>query len=872
MDMEKNKKLLTEAFFKKASYSDKLQKKLPQYNPMDARGINQPGFGSILSKDKYEVTDPKEAVKRLTGFFGAQMTTTTVKSLASKSVKTFPIIISENVEPETQVMLKRVMEEQYAEFMNLLISNQVVDLSAFRTGGVDDGNIAIQAVNALTGDNPESLARKAVKGSIGADEIFGAIPVYNLIRNESEIKTGIELLDTLLEGAIVFPAESESEVLPYIQKTLNETSFINEASSHDLQRHLSLDDLVASVKSGSDLETARKYIDKKGELVDTIRGYDKTAKELTKFTGPSSVLLNKDKLMTMLDKTIAEIFLMPGNERLKDRFEKASFLLVANRISGSEYVSYLMDRLGIPVPSGVRGELVSKYRTQDIRNLDNPGEEGTAGLITPEDLEDIKNNKAVRQADRVIETIVSATGREILNAVIVAGGIGAAASGSFLLGMAAAGTIITPFILPSLVLTGAGAAIAGILRLRKGNARQQTIANRIEGWERVESLILKMERQQEAVRSIDKQKSEVDTALAMTLANSPIDGFELTKLLNDNTERLEKLFKSTKRSYTTERLEGLLNKSTKASYQESVSKSASNFILTEEAVKYYENISKELLEEVAKDPDYIAEQLSEAVISTTVPIQSVIKYEMDPKAKPQVLATPAFSARSSYAYGSVEYDKRELKDRRYNAPLILTVKFKERFADGTYADNELVAAIGILGVITRVPSNEMEYILKSNTEGQTLKGIFKGDGGINDLANTLINAPRIKKDIEKLSQSLDVWRNLENVAMLAASNKLGGRRDNNIANAHIVFSQKEVDSVRVDTGVDYLKDKKLTAELMKRYSAFTIMVTNDVSERVYIFDDLDNISWNVVPYSAFRNKDTGDQLNSMLSKMASGRL
>ena len=108
--------------------------------------------------------------------------------------------------------------------------------------------------------------------------------------------------------------------------------------------------------------------------------------------------------------------------------------------------------------------------------------------------------------------------------------------------------------------------------------------------------------------------------------------------------------------------------------------------------------------------------------------------------------------------------------------------------------------------------------------------------------------------------------------MLAASNKLGGRRDNNIANAHIVFSQKEVDSVRVDTGVDYLKDKKLTAELMKRYSAFTIMVTNDVSERVYIFDDLDNISWNVVPYSAFRNKDTGDQLNSMLSKMASGRL
>jgi hypothetical protein len=854
MDMEKNKKLLTEAFFKKASYSDRLQRKLPQYNPMDGRGTNQPGFGSILSKDKYEVTDSKEAIKRLTGFFGAQMTTTTVKSLASKSVKTFPIIISENVEPETQVMLKRVMEEQYAEFMNLLISNQVVDLSAFRTGGIDDGNIAIQAVNALTGDNPETFARKAVKGSIGADELFSAIPVYNLIRNESEYKTGIELLDTLLEGAIIFPAESESEVIPYITKTLNEMSFINEVNSHDLGRHLSLDDLIASVK-GDNFDSTKTSLVKKGELIDTIRGYDSASKSLTKFTGPSAVLLSKDKLMEALDKTVADIFLMPGNERLKDRFEKASFLLIANRISGSEYVSYLMDRLGIPVASGTRGELVSKYRTQDIRNLDNPGEVGTAGLITSEDLEDIRNNRAVRQLDRTIGTIVSATGKEILNAIIIGGGVGAATSAAVILGMAVAGTIVTPFILPALAATGVSAAIAGIIRSRKKSSNQQTISNKIEGWERVENLIIRMERQQDSVRSIDKQKSELDTSLAMTLANAPITGDELTKLLNDNTERLEKLFK------------GL-----KASYRESVAKTATNFILTEESSKYFEEITKKLLEEVEKDPEYIAEQLSEAVISTTVPIQSVIKYEMDPKAKPQVLATPAFSARSSYAYGSIEYDKRELKDRRYNAPLILTVKFKERFADGTFADNELVAAIGILGVITRVPSNEMEYILKSNTEGQTLRGIFKGDGGINDLANTLINAPRIKKDIEKLSQSLDVWRNLENVSMLAASNKLGGRKDNNIANAHIVFSQKEVDSVRVDTGIDYLKDKKLTAELMKRYSAFTIMVTNDTSERVYIFDDLDNISWNVVPYSAFRNKDTGDQLNSMLSKMASGRL
>ena len=123
---------------------------------------------------------------------------------------------------------------------------------------------------------------------------------------------------------------------------------------------------------------------------------------------------------------------------------------------------------------------------------------------------------------------------------------------------------------------------------------------------------------------------------------------------------------------------------------------------------------------------------------------------MDPKAKPKVLATPAFSARSSYAYGSVEYDKRELKDRRYNAPLILTVKFKERFADGTFADNELVGSYWYSWCYHVFLQMKWNIFLKSNTEGQTLKGIFKGDGGINNLANTLINAPRIKKDIRKI--------------------------------------------------------------------------------------------------------------------------
>ena len=65
---------------------------------------------------------------------------------------------------------------------------------------------------------------------------------------------------------------------------------------------------------------------------------------------------------------------------------------------------------------------------------------------------------------------------------------------------------------------------------------------------------------------------------------------------------------------------------------------------------------------------------------------------------------------------------------------------------------------------------------------------------------------------------------------------------------------------------------KLTAELMKRYSAFTLMIADDPAQRLYIYDGNDDISWNPVPYSAIIGKDTGDQLTAALARLGSGRI
>jgi hypothetical protein len=228
---------------------------------------------------------------------------------------------------------------------------------------------------------------------------------------------------------------------------------------------------------------------------------------------------------------------------------------------------------------------------------------------------------------------------------------------------------------------------------------------------------------------------------------------------------------------------------------------------------------------------------------------------------------PAFGTRDVIAYGSVEYDRRDLKDRKFNEPLILTVTFKERYSDGKYSDSELTAVIGILGVITRVPSEEMAYILKSNSEGTTIDNLFKADdtSAEKDSVTKLIGNFMNSKYAEHLPTSGKIWNNLEKVGELAVANALAGNRNNgNVVNAHIIFSQKEIDQVKSDIGVDYLASKniKLVSQLMKHYSASAIMVCNDALQTVNSYDDPDNISWDYAPYSAYLAKASDSQLTT----------
>ena len=888
--MKNNRDILNEAFFKK-SFSSKLAKDMPEYKALDKKSNNS-GFGTMLDKS-FAVKDTDEVKRRLTGAFGAAFGNNSVKTMASRAVKTFPIIVSDNVEPDTVMTLKRLMEEQYAEYINLLVSNQVIDLSAYSTD--ENGNIAIQALDDISGTDfsKRSLANKAFAGTATANDIFGNIPLYNLIRQESCVvpEMGDSVMDTLFEDAVVVPGDYVDTLVEFMRTNADEImDVISEAGdprpedrredprpesrkTYDYKRYTTLTDFMND--DTFERDNAKKIADRsinRDRVIDAMRGFngiDDEGNEIYNKLSNTEMLLDKNMLQHAMNRSVGEMLADPKNAIIREKFEKATYLLQSFVISGKEYISYVVARLGLPMSKEVRIDLLTKFPVSGLNREGNPYK------ISAKDVRRIQHN----------QKIMSKTMPRMLNAKVsdVLGSIGSAAAGGAIIGGAgyglgmAAGSLpgpaalapiaLSPFLTWAIIPAAVGATAGLIIKLAKKAADKKILSSKIEGWERVEALINKMDENQRDLTSKTYDQGAAKNPIIKADPNRLVTTTRIDSSYKKNDEEVDEVVDLKKQledmRKTLEKYGIHENATPHIQYHDTFTD-----MLSEEYVTSFTELFEEVALELVSDKEAYAEYLDEA-LKTQIPTQ--VKY-VEKKPGKDILIAPAYTSRSALAYGSTEIDRRVAKERRYNQPLIMTIKFKERFDSGDYSDNELVAVIGILGQVIRVPSEEMKYILAKNAEGETLHGFLSGDKSITNTIGDLISSSKIGKDAKNLPQSVEIWKNLEKVAHLAVSNKLAGRKSNNIANAHIIFSQKEVDEVRADQGVDYLRDKTLSANLMKRYSAFTMMIANDPGQRVYVFDDLENISWNVVPYSALLSKDSGDQLTSALAKLSQGRI
>ncbi len=944
--MADNDEILNELFFKKKKgFSEKNAAKLGNYEPVKKTSDIKTLINGNAT-DGVVVSDAKEVQRRLTGALGMAMGANNIKSMANRATKSFPIIVSDDVTPETLVMIKTAMEEEYASYIDLLVSNQIIDISEYEPDS-QNGNIAIQALDKISGTDfgKGRIARQAATGSLTIDDMMKNNPGWQFIRSNEDLeyKSGNPILDELLENAIIVPAKYAPSVEGMLMESMiaaNDGNVVlNEAHAYtaidivSVDRELNDADIMAAMNNAHITPTAafadgdqignrvtgRIYERKNGkwqpigqpngkppkrigieDLADTINSEYQSSSKMSARNGRPTIVRNPNRVsnditsgkgysasygtllspnamvdaedvQACLDDSVAAFLSGEhANDQksreiagiIRERFTKASYLLASNRISGAEYISYLVDRLGIPVSQANQIDILSKYTESKVvfKGTQMYGSGATTAMVDA-----MRNNILTNQRNiltNIVPKLTACDVKHILGASAAGAGIGAGAGAvaggiaTSALGVSGAAlgamSLMTPIglgVLAGAAVGGLGVAIYKIFTTLK---KKKTMATRIEGWERVEQLIDEMD-----YNGADAVKHALAVKASGKTENDKVADFkrEDEQQYRVFYANMANTLKTVKVNEEITDIRGYIPRVSSA-YIERLDETAN-------MLEAY----------IREDDEYVREltALNEAAkytINTRRPADIKIK-PVKINAKDISSAIPLYGTKGTMAYGSVEYDKRELKDRKFNEPLILTVKFKERYDDGRTSDSELTAVIGILGVINRVPSSEMKTILEANAEGKSIAGAFAGDqsNSAKDLIGNVLSSFMGTKYADKLPTSGKIWSNLEKITSLAVANKLAGSNNGNVSNAHLVFSRKEINEAKNEIGVDYLKDAKLTAQLMRRYSAFKIIVADDALQILSTFGDQDAISWDEAPYSAYLGKSNSDSMFNVLTQM-----
>lgn len=996
--MKDNSQIINELFgFRKKSDLEKIREKLPTYTPTGSSNI--PGV-QLNQNGTVSVADPEELGKRLSSALGMQVGSHNIKSMSGKAVKRFPIIASDEISPETLVMLKNSMEEQYASYIQILVSNQVVDVTTLDSNDPDH-NMAYQALSKIDSADfsKQSVANELQKGRASVDSIAKNIPIFPILRSYNEsVLTDNSVIKTICENAIVdYTFNKENSI-----KTLLEVSYDRYKSDRSIFKNYNAGDISSIVKLGnaripySDVEKIfnvasifnsmgknpddpRDYSpdfggftpeewksvqnllkvkmaiygykngvstpEEKEEAFNDIYGKPNTdaTKQIASFTALRDTYSSDIPTINNLLKSLADFLRTkievkeppkeetpddmglfkdlghtyggdkslsncvndafkendPLAQHIKRKFEEASYLLATYRISGAEYVSYLIDRLGIPVVDSIRQKIIFKYPSSSVQFKGyNLYDAVNTGAIKDKRVrkmqENVAGNKIINSPvidymGKILSTpsilaitAVSGGAAGLITAVATGalgglGGAGAVAGA----GIAAAIPIWGWAIIGASAITGLGLLIAKLVRNHKFKKYVQSNAGRIEGWERVEALIDELEKNKIKAVNISHELKKPGSILDKVdqLPDDNSLGLVFTPAVDATTfEYFDKKFaqiastvkvdqdllNSVNKFYSNPNNIKALNTSLNTKLMES---SEQPRTLNGDILNFFNYL--ESYAETEEDLKSLTEAKTMFTISTKQAGQylkpKTIEYKLNDKYASLV---PTYGTAGLKVYGSAEYDRREIKDRKYNEPLIMTIRFNDKYADQKSVNSDLTAVIGILGVVNRIPSEEMINVLKSNIQDQTLKNYFGGDrpNSAKEFISDIF--ANVDKSPNALKISGKIWKDLEKVSHLASANALSGNNSGNVANAHLVFTRKEIDTVKHDTGVDYLKDAKLTAKLMKRYSAFEIVVVDDALQIIYIFNDPESVSWDAVPYSAFTGSSSKDQLSSALMQIS----
>lgn len=262
----------------------------------------------------------------------------------------------------------------------------------------------------------------------------------------------------------------------------------------------------------------------------------------------------------------------------------------------------------------------------------------------------------------------------------------------------------------------------------------------------------------------------------------------------------------------------------------------------------FEEVEKEYAEDKINLQEVFGGGKHTITLSKPIEVKAVNTYNLKNK-QDETFIIPAYTIGNQLLYGQVEVERDANKERRYNEPIWLKIRFVERYSmlKNDAIDNTYTATIGIKANISRVPSSEVEYVFKSNAEKVSFKPA--------DILG------KIKSD----SQLSRVWSQAKSI-----KNVLGSETFNNNFNGAavlspvIIASTKEATTNIAETAdFNYIKKPELAVKLMNKYNAGAICLIDPIQEIYYLIDN-ENESWDRVPFSELeQNKKQNIDLTSL---------
>lgn len=205
-------------------------------------------------------------------------------------------------------------------------------------------------------------------------------------------------------------------------------------------------------------------------------------------------------------------------------------------------------------------------------------------------------------------------------------------------------------------------------------------------------------------------------------------------------------------------------------------------------------------------------------------------------------------------YVDTKIDQPEIKKANEMVPSIMIVRFRS----GEHNEAVGEAVIGVKVKLIYVTQADMidRIILKSGDQNRLFEFLKATTGEISMFKDFMFALDRAKLDIfSKSAKSSPIWKLLERRSNVSRANSFFNNNNGaGTAIATLLVSQDTMDILKKEHNFNQRNTSKLI-NIMTDYSAMGFIITNDVTEKVQMLFDDNDLSFETLSYSSLERED-----------------